>query len=395
MQTPWSQLVGALWGIACLTFTALAADQQEKSINFTLKSGTYVKFLSFSEVSGYPWTSAAEIRLLGTLSATHPTPTPTPIVAGPQIGVSGDKFTINGQKKFLLGVSYFDVLGWKASDLDALQARKFNLVRAWTDFPARGIFDVFGNLDQAKGATVLNFVRASATRGIIVDVTLLYNYLQLKDLNAARNAVRSAVTLLKNEPNVMFDLVNEHNLEDYWARDHAVIQQLISEARAVAPTAIVFASNFEELITDITVTTENQAMINEEVNTLKFNALAPHFFRYPDWYDKTDQRIGAIKNYLNQIGKALPIYLQEEARRGYGGLNPTKDQFIQAARESRDAGAAGWIFHTNAAFDLAGTKTFFGNLDPDASGVEKATVDALGDEIFGTVPIPSPPSLPM
>jgi hypothetical protein len=219
MQTPWSQLIGVLWGFAFLSFTALAADQQEKSINFTLKSGTYVKFLSLSEVRGYPSTSAAEIKLFGTLSATQPTPTPTPIVAGPQIGVSGDKFTINGQKKFLLGVGYFDVLGWKTSDLDAFQARKFNLVRTFMDFPAigRGTFDASGNLDQAKGATVLNFVRAAAARGIIVDVTILSDGVSAApmgwtDLNAVKNVVRNAVTLLKNEPNVIFDLVNEHNL---------------------------------------------------------------------------------------------------------------------------------------------------------------------------------------
>lgn len=315
-----------------------------------------------------------------------------PLAAGPQIGVSGDKFTIDGREKFLLGVSYFDVLGWKTSDLDALQARKFNLARIFTDFRASVIFDASGNLDQGKGAIVLNFVRASAARGIIVDVTILQSSRQLTDLNAAKIAVRNAVTLLKNEPNVIFDLVNEHNLDDNWAQDHAALQQLVGEARAVAPGAIIFASNFDELITDITVTSKNRTMIDQEVNTLKFDVLAPHFFRDPRWHDKTDQRIGAIKNYLKQAGKVVPIYLQEEARRHDEDRNPTKDQFLQAAREARDAGAAGWIFHTEAGFDLTGTKTFFGNLDPDSSGVERATVDALGDEIFGTVPIPASPT---
>jgi len=390
MQTPWSQLIGALGSIAFLSFTALAADQQEKSINFTLKSGTYVNFLALSEVSDYPWTSAAENKLFGTLSATQPTPSQTPLVAGPKIGVSGDKFTINGQKKFLLGVSYFDVLGWKASDLDALQARRLNLVRIFTDVFSGGIFNSAGDIDQAKGATVLNFVRAAAARGIIVAVAVLYGYVPLDEIapvGAAINAVNGTVTLLKKEPNVMFDLVNEHNLGK-WAVDHAVIQKLIDEARAVDPTVIVFASNYEELITDITVTSGNQAMINEEVNTLKFSLLAPHFWRTRNWYDKTDQRVGAIKSYLNQTNKVLPIFLQEEARRRDGDRNPTKDQFLQAAREARDAGAAGWVFHTNAGFNLSGTKTFFGNLDPDASGVELATLDALGDEIFGKVSTP-------
>jgi hypothetical protein len=74
----------------------------------------------------------------------------------------------------------------------------------------------------------------------------------------------------------------------------------------------------------------------------------------------------------------VPVYLQEEARRGHSGLDPTADQFLQAAREARDAGAAGWVFHTDAGFDLT-SSTFFDNLD----AVEQQTVDALGGEIFG------------
>jgi hypothetical protein len=53
-----------------------------------------------------------------------------PQSASPKIGISGDKFTINGTPTFLLGASYFDAYGWNISDLDCLAARKFNLIFA-------------------------------------------------------------------------------------------------------------------------------------------------------------------------------------------------------------------------------------------------------------------------
>ena len=52
---------------------------------------------------------------------------------GVRIGMFGDKFTLNGTPTFLLGASYFDAYGWNLSDLDALQARKLNLIRIFLD----------------------------------------------------------------------------------------------------------------------------------------------------------------------------------------------------------------------------------------------------------------------
>jgi hypothetical protein len=75
---------------------------------------------------------------------------------------------------------------------------------------------------------------------------------------------------------------------------------------------------------------------------------------------------------LQSRGLSLPIYLQEEARRGHSGLDPLEGEFVQAASEAVGAGAAAWIFHTDAGFDLAAS-TFFDALDP----VEAIVVDTL------------------
>jgi len=56
---------GVTWGSAVATGTFTANDL-EKIVNFTAKTGQYVRLISLSEVNGGPWTSAAEIGVSGT-----------------------------------------------------------------------------------------------------------------------------------------------------------------------------------------------------------------------------------------------------------------------------------------------------------------------------------------
>ena len=85
----------------------------------------------------------------------------------------------------------------------------------------------------------------------------------------------------------------------------------------------------------------------------------------------------------------LPVYLQEENRRRWPGTSLTKDDFLQAARDAVSAGAAGWVFHTDAGFDLSAS-SFFDNLDD----VELATIDELGDAVFPVIQPPTPKPAP-
>lgn len=62
-------------------------------------------------------------------------------------------------------------------------------------------------------------------------------------------------------------------------------------------------------------------------------------------------------------------------------VSPPKSEFLQAAREAVSSGAAGWVFHTHAGFDLR-SSSFLSNLD----SVEKEVLDSLGAEVFGTAP---------
>lgn len=108
--------------------------------------------------------------------------------------------------------------------------------------------------------------------------------------------------------------------------------------------------------------------------------ITPHFQRTPDWFDRTDDRVKSVKEHLQSAGRNVPVYLQEEQRRGWSKTtSPPKSEFLQAAREAVRSGAAGWVFHTVAAFDLR-SSNLLANLD----SAEREVLDSLGVEVFGT-----------
>jgi len=305
-----------------------------------------------------------------------------------RFGVSGDRFTVDGAPTFLLGASYFDSVGWRASDLDGLKARRFNLLRIFLDYMpeawdpsfaprSRSYFNADGSMKNTQ--TLLGLVRACAARGIIVDATILW---QVSNPGSAETAVRNAVRLLKDEPNVFYDLVNEHADDTApgarWSHDHVpTMQTLFAAARAEDASAILTVSSssgdWHIIRPDETLNTPN---VDGEL-AIGAQIVTPHFPRTPDWYDRTDSRVRSLKNYLASVGRTVPVYLQEEARVDPTWIAPSQQHFLQAAREARDEGAAAWIFHTAAAFDLRAS-TWFDQLD----ATERATVDALGAQIY-------------
>jgi hypothetical protein len=294
------------------------------------------------------------------------------IAEAQQIGIAGDKFTVDGRQTFLLGVSYFDARGWRASDLDALAARRFNLIRVWCDWGANSLFDSSGNL--IGGDILLGLVRAAAQRGIVVDVVICAPQGTAADPTSRDTAVRNVVATLAGEPNAFFDVCNEHTHVAI-QMTHAEVATHVATARSVNPNAILFVScEGGHVQSDATPVPQN---INEELDA-GCRLLAPHTERTSDWYLRTSARVAGIRNYLTSTGRIVPVFLDEEARRGWGGMYPTRDQFWEAAREARDAGAAGWIFHTAAGFNLT-TTAFFDALDAE----ERATVDGLADVVYG------------
>lgn len=308
------------------------------------------------------------------------------------LGIAGTKFTIGGEPTFLLGVSYFDAVGWQQADLDALQARRFNLIRIFLDWSildikdgaptpqaARGFVQPDGSLTHTE--TLLALVRACAVRGIMVDVTILTSIYDAAkpvsktlDMPSRERAVRNAIRLLKHEPNVFFDVCNEHNVAyngKATTLTHDEAAALIRVALDEHPGAIVTVSSGGDHM-------PNARNIREELDA-GVMLVAPHFQRNEDWFDRTDDRVKSVKEHIKSAGRNVPVYLQEEQRRGWTKVSPPKSEFLQAAREAREAGAGGWVFHTYAGFDLR-SKSLLENLDE----VEREVIDSLGATVFGT-----------
>ena len=315
--------------------------------------------------------------------------------AAASLGISGKSFTINGTPTFLLGVSAFDAVGKISNqDLDGLKERQFNLIRVWLYWRDLNVaYQSDGTLKPEKEAQLKDLIEEADKRGIVVDVTLLFLYVDYPypsfgtDVNKMKTAVRSVATALKEYDNVLFDIMNEHNHSGNANTSHATIEILMNEIKKIDSDRITTVSSTGKHILDKdTLTSANKTNIREETQDIGVDMLTPHFYRSSDWYSRTGSRINTVRDYLNQIGKGtLPIYLQEEQCRieGESGREFTKDNFITAATQAKDNGAAGWNFHTAAGFDLAG-KSIFDNFD----SVEKQVVDSLGEEIFGEAPQP-------
>jgi len=316
-----------------------------------------------------------------------------------EFGLSADHFSVNGKPTFLLGVSYFDALDWHLSDLDALHSHRFNLIRVFLDWHthegngAESVFDQHGNF--VRGDTIHALVRAAAARGIIVDVTILHAYSDAHLVTSAtrQNAIRTAIEGLAGEPNVFFDLINEHEENSLgppdWSASHQTVQTMMQVARRANPNAVLFVScTTNHMFFSDRSLQINSTNIDEELSA-GLQVLAPHFERNDLWYDQTGERVTALKSYLSSIGRPfVPIYLQEENRRGFVNFPPAY-QFIQAARQARDAGAAGWIFHSAAGFDLR-DHTFVEALDAE----EQIALEQLANAVFGPAAGSAPPDLP-
>lgn len=302
--------------------------------------------------------------------------------AYPTLALSGTDFTINGSPTFLLGVSYFDGYNYHLSDLDRLRDEGFNLIRIWIGWSRsnpdfNGFFDEHGNWRSGAEARLLDLVDAASERGIVVDVTILSSTLvepggDFDDLDVAESVVRSTARALRHSTSIFYDVMNEHNNHD--AASHADMTRLVAAARDEDPDGIIMYSSYH--IWNNNTDSVIQSNINAEIDS-GIDLLTPHLNRTSEWATETQFRVEAIRAHLASIGQNIPVFLGEEHRRHWNSVQPNQADFLTAARGALNGGAAGWILHTEAGFNMS-SSTLFDNLD----SVELATVGALADEVY-------------
>jgi hypothetical protein len=294
---------------------------------------------------------------------------------GSGLAIDGDRFTFDGAPTFLLGVSYFDARDWSTSDFDGLSQRGWNLVRIWLDWSDDGFFGPDATLSPDGASALVELVAAARERDMVVDVTILDpEFLVGPDVEHRSAAVASVATTLADANNVLFDVMNEHD-HSGGPIDHAEAGVIVAAVRAVDPDRIVTISSTGGHLVADDATVQTTA-VDEELDVVGIDVVTPHLPRTADWSPATGPRVTSLRAHLRTRGITMPIYLQEDARRGHSGLDPSAEEFIGAAQAAVAAGAAGWIFHTDAGFEL-GTSDFFGALDE----VEAIVVDTLPDTL--------------
>ena len=157
------------------------------------------------------------------------------------------------------------------------------------------------------------------------------------------------------------------------------LRALRDKIKALDATRLVTISSTEHHFMSATgeFGREGAANLREEAgagpNDVSVDVVAAHFPRTDDWAAATGSRLRAVRRALDQIGRPLPIYLSEE-RRAAPGDRVDPDDYRRALDEARGAGAAGWVFHTSAGFELQ-KKSF---LDALAGGEREALQKLLG-----------------
>jgi hypothetical protein len=190
-------------------------------------------------------------------------------------------------------------------------------------------------------------------------------------------AVRAITTTLRGEPNVLFDLYNEHDHPD-GPISHADARVLRDAVKAIDPQRLVTISGTGThlIAPDGRIGPNELRNLREEAQrdagSVGVDVISPHFPRTADWAAATGARVTAIRAALRQLGVELPIYLNEEHRAVPG--NPTPPEaYRQALTGARQAGAAGWLFHTAAGFQLT-ERSFRGALTDQ----ERSALGQLG-----------------
>lgn len=291
--------------------------------------------------------------------------------------VSGTSFQLDGRPTFLFGVSLFDALGAtppRDEDLDTLARWGVNLVRVWAHWEAP-IYQADGALTASGRTRLLELTRRLQARGIVLELVLLrpgqmpgQRYAIFSSDEARVRAVAAMTTALRDHRNVLFDLYNEHD-HHHGPISHQAARVLRDAVKAIDPARVVTISSTGGHLGGVggQVGKAEEQNLREEAGTgsdaVGVDVVAPHFPRTADWAAATGARIAAVRGVLDRLGRPVPIYLNEEQRTS-PPLTVTPEAYKRAFTDARQAGAAGWVFHTAAGFSI-GQRPFLEALAPN------------------------------
>lgn len=271
-----------------------------------------------------------------------------------ELGIEGTKFTIDGKRTFLLGVSYYGALSadesfWK-QDLDEMQRLGFNWVRVWATWAAHGndvsAVDTTGAGRPEFLERLAKFVGELDRRGMVVDVTLSRGNratgpARLQTFEHHQRAVATLVNELKPYRNWYLDLGNERSIRDKRFVSHEELKRLRDLAREMDPKRVVTASHSSS-------DTSFLAEFSDYTKVSGIDFLAPHRPRHKNSAFETEEMTRRYLAKLRELGERMPIHYQEPFRRGFSEWEPKAGDFIADLRGALKGGAAGWCFHNGS-----------------------------------------------
>ena len=306
----------------------------------------------------------------------------------PRLGAHGARFTLDGEPRFLLGISYYAGLGASEAfvqcDLDDMQQLGFRWIRVWATWAAFGndvsAVDGEGNPREPFLQRLEDLMVECGRRGMVVDVTLsrgngVTGPPRLQTLAAHRRAVEAIVQRLRPRPNWYLDLANERNLRDQRFVGFDELRELRAVVRDLDAERLVTASHASHDLT--------REDVREYLRTVGANFLAPHRPRNPEAPGQTAERAREALAWTRELGREVPVHYQEPFRRGFGRWQPPAAAFAADLEGALAGGAAGWCFHNGdqrdhpegrprRSFDLR-EQRLFDQLD----GEERAALDSI------------------
>jgi len=274
-----------------------------------------------------------------------------PNISGTVLGIDGTAFTINGEKTFLLGASYYGALGapddFITRDLEDLKGLGVNWIRVsavWDMFDNNvSTVDMAGNAREPYLAKLKAIVAEAERRGMVVDVTLA-RMPCLPNQEAHLRAVETLANALKGCRNVYFDLANERdqNYPGGGFVSYAELRALRDRVKAADPDRLVTASGEPA----------DRADLARYLMEAGLDFISPHLARDAGTEKRTAQATRKFLEWMAELGQAAPIHYQEPFRRDYldyrGFWQPEVENFCTDLHNARRAGAAGWCFHNGS-----------------------------------------------
>lgn len=308
-------------------------------------------------------------------------------VSAVTLGISADGrfFTFDGVPTYLNGISYYggcqiSSQSMVTQDLNDMQARGINWLRVWTFWNFNGqyaapVTDLNGNVQEPYMSRLKYIIQQANNRGMIVDVTMSRNSSQ-STIAQYTQCARTIATELLPYRNVYIDVGNERDVGDSRYISIPDCGNIINAIKAIDPNRICTASGVPA----------NQSDLDYFLTTGHLDFIAPHLCRSQGCSAQTYGTVRTYVTWMTNLGKRVPVHLQEPFRRGYTSYNPVQEDYYRDNSGAKAAEAAGWCFHNGSNPTPPPYRSFLMN---DTTGrlfsqIDSIEVDALAN-IYDTI----------